>query len=1242
MKKERPLVGIIVHEADRGHLSGALYYMQKEFYKANVDVAIFSSLMTIDDHKFTETENEIFHLINFDLLDGIVFFPASFNDLKAKQEIITQIRMNFSKPVICIDEEIPGFDSDAIEDPSGAEQLLEHLVMRHNVTDAVYVTLETQRPVAAKLQEYILSLSEDIGCPIDDEKVYTISGSDASYDELISKLTEDHLPQAIICCNDLVAVHVIRKLTDRGFGVPNDVIVTGYSKNEPMIADYFNLTTVQRNQKPMAVYVARKLVAQILQGDMVTIDFEDTYSLIPGFSCGCRPLDLKGIATGAVDYRPGISFNRDHFDSYYNFMSEMLMEADSFDNFLQTIQTHMKYLGNVKSLWLCLNDGVMRNAHPAKEYTDTIYVPYEYVDGIGDINHFRNFPKEQMLAAIFEPHTSPQAYIFVPLHFLGLNYGYTVLSYGDSGQIYNEHYVKWLRKATCALENQRKHLIYSDTIMDTQVRDSLTGLLNVRGYTRIMTERAGKFDDPNKLLRVISIDVENLKGVNETYGHDEGDRMLEKLASILTVSAGEGDLCVRVTGDEFFIAGILNSAEEFDDVPKNLEYQIHAYNSSSDRGYSINLHMARVTAPLTSAEVIANLPYEAEYQRSMKKRNDQKMQRSPRADAAISAKDEEERSDVIRIINENLFTYVFQPIIDARTGDIYAYEALMRSGGKYKISPLSILNHAEDLGRLGDIERLTLFNTLDVFKKHRDLFGKKKLFINCIPAFILSDADFEQLYSLYGDVMDQVVLEFTEQTEMSPTQLAVLLKRGKRTNYQIAIDDYGTGYSNISSLLNFMPNYVKVDRSLISNIHSDRRKRHFTKNIIDYAHENHFMVLAEGVEKAEEMATVIAMDFDLIQGFYTACPTKEIIPEIPFPIRSEIKEANRTRGNQRVQKTFFTRDEMEISIAALEFENYTDIMVTKKNFTLIGNREIDSSIAIHIMDNLECTVLLKDLMLRTEMNSDCIALGMNSKLTLDIQGEVNIHGSIKVPEHSELTITGDGLLNMVSASESQYMIGHDLSHSHGKINLFLNNTMRLHMDSANAIVIGGGLNEGRNPITIRMKELIIEQTGREAIGIGSREGKASVHIENTKVSYDSRCSVSAFIGGHGVEAIVKNSDVDIVSFGDRVCGITTYSEAGSSVTLFAAKFKSIFRSKEVFIIGGPDSFIDTAVIDSTFDISSESSSVIAFGSNNKTGSISFYRCGGHMDIRSAHGLLFGFPDEKVEKEQCDITFETTV
>ncbi len=202
--------------------------------------------------------------------------------------------------------------------------------------------------------------------------------------------------------------------------------------------------------------------------------------------------------------------------------------------------------------------------------------------------------------------------------------------------------------------------------------------------------------------------------------------------------------------------------------------------------------------------------------------------------------------------------------------------------------------------------------------------------------------------------------------------------------------------------------------------------------------------------------------------------------------------------------------------------------------------------------------------------------------------------------------------------------------------------MRLHMDSAHSIVIGAGSNESSNPISIKTKELIVEQTGREALGIGSRDGKAIVHIENTVLSYDSRCSTGALIGGRGLEAHLMNSEVDIVSFGDRVSGITTYSTSGSSVAIFSSKIKSIFRGKEVFVIGGPDSIMDTAMIDSSLDIAAEGSCVIGFGSSHKKGSLSFYRCTGHVDIRSGNGALFGLLEDKIEKDQCDITFETTV
>lgn len=165
----------------------------------------------------------------------------------------------------------------------------------------------------------------------------------------------------------------------------------------------------------------------------------------------------------------------------------------------------------------------------------------------------------------------------------------------------------------------------------------------------------------------------------------------------------------------------------------------------------------------------------------------------------------------------------------------------MRSGEEFRLSPLTILSHAEALDRLQDVEKCTMFNTLRFAKENQSLLAGKLLFINSIPACTLPDADFEQLYQLYGDIMQNIVVEFTEQTEASSSQLKTLLERSQRCGFKVAIDDYGTGYSNISNLLTFMPNVVKIDRSLIMNIHKDKRKKHFTRNIIDYAHDNNFM-----------------------------------------------------------------------------------------------------------------------------------------------------------------------------------------------------------------------------------------------------------------------------------------------------------------------------------------------------------------------------------------------------------------
>ena len=104
--------------------------------------------------------------------------------------------------------------------------------------------------------------------------------------------------------------------------------------------------------------------------------------------------------------------------------------------------------------------------------------------------------------------------------------------------------------------------------------------------------------------------------------------------------------------------------------------------------------------------ILEKLPYDAAYQRTMSKDNHTKMHKT--ADVAVEAFDPEERQNVIRLLNENLFTYNFQPIVNARSGAIYAYEALMRSGEGFRLSPLTILTHAEALDRLNYVQHVAV------------------------------------------------------------------------------------------------------------------------------------------------------------------------------------------------------------------------------------------------------------------------------------------------------------------------------------------------------------------------------------------------------------------------------------------------------------------------------------------------------------------------------------------------------
>ncbi|MBP1549294.1 MAG: EAL domain-containing protein, partial [Oscillospiraceae bacterium] len=231
-----------------------------------------------------------------------------------------------------------------------------------------------------------------------------------------------------------------------------------------------------------------------------------------------------------------------------------------------------------------------------------------------------------------------------------------------------------------------------------------------------------------------------------------------------------------------------------------------------------------------------------------------------------------EKIQVFNIITaENRIDYHFQPIVDAKTGEIFGYEALMRPReiNSVVLNPIETINIAKEQNMLDKIEYLTLSNLFAYLSEHVNQFIGKRLFINTIPNCFISDDEYNKLFEKYSHIFDKVVIEITEGSQITPDSVELMRKRYSSKHALFAIDDYGSGYANESTLLSIQPDIIKIDRSIVSGIDTDSQKQHLISNMINFARRHGIRTLTEGIETKGELETVITLGIDYVQGYYT-------------------------------------------------------------------------------------------------------------------------------------------------------------------------------------------------------------------------------------------------------------------------------------------------------------------------------------------------------------------------------------
>lgn len=410
--------------------------------------------------------------------------------------------------------------------------------------------------------------------------------------------------------------------------------------------------------------------------------------------------------------------------------------------------------------------------------------------------------------------------------------------------------------------------------------DDLTGLPNRRFIHEEMDQIIEEINAGNKrALALLSIDLDRFKVINDNFSHLSGDSLLKKVSERISNCLGKNDVLARTGGDEFIL--LLKDFESSDYVTKMAEAVLQAF----DALFIIDQHELHTTAsvgialypdyPITMEKLMIfadNAMYEA-------KNLGKNRYSLYTSDLLEEAKDEYRiETDLRKAVEQDEFVLHYQPQIDPYTGKLIGVEALIRWQHPTLglLSPDKFIKLAEDNGLVNQIGKWVIKEACYQNKRWQDAnYQPLKVSVNLsTQQFLTSDLITYMEKTLQETGLDPqyLVVEITEYMAMEYEYSLKVLKKLKEIGIGVSIDDFGTGYSSLAYLNNFPIDFIKIDKSFVSEIINDQSSAFIVKAIITLAHNLQMQVIAEGVETEEQLDFLIKQRCDLVQGFHFSEP----------------------------------------------------------------------------------------------------------------------------------------------------------------------------------------------------------------------------------------------------------------------------------------------------------------------------------------------------------------------------------
>jgi diguanylate cyclase (GGDEF)-like protein/PAS domain S-box-containing protein len=432
----------------------------------------------------------------------------------------------------------------------------------------------------------------------------------------------------------------------------------------------------------------------------------------------------------------------------------------------------------------------------------------------------------------------------------------------------------------CTMSDISERRKMEEQLLRQATHDTLTNLPNRsllldRAEQTLLSTRLN-----HSVFAMLFLDLDRFKLVNDSLGHNIGDELLKEVSKRLLRNIRESDTIARIGGDEFVaLFPLLNNAEEVIPLAQRILKAIA-------KPYNIKTHELNITASVG----ISFYPKDGKTVEQLMKNADISMYHakdSGRNNFKFYTNEMNERltkrmtleSNIRVALEKDQFSLYYQPIFDLRTNRVVSVEALIRwlHPTLGMISPMDFIPLAEESGMIIPISEWVMQTAI-----RQNIEWQKQGIPPIRMAVNMSARQFKQpnvgksIQKLLDDAhleSKYLELELTETMLIENANDAItILNNLKDMGVQLAIDDFGTGYSSLNYLKQFPVDKLKIDRSFVNDVNASDNDAAITKAIINLGHSLKLTVLAEGVEKQEQLNFLLENQCDQVQGYFFSKP----------------------------------------------------------------------------------------------------------------------------------------------------------------------------------------------------------------------------------------------------------------------------------------------------------------------------------------------------------------------------------